>query len=98
MRLKRFFVYLTKPFVATAILTAHSVASDTNHAAATSGFWFRGKELFPIDDQIAILRAADIDGDGLVDLVIANNTKSKINILFNMTGKTPPHHLKQRVN
>ncbi len=93
MRLKRFFEHLTKPFVATAILTAHSVASDTNHTASTSGFWFRGKELFPIDDQIAILRAADIDGDGLVDLVIANNSKSKINILFNMTGKTNPASL-----
>jgi hypothetical protein len=43
---------------------------------------------FPIDDQISLLHAADLDGDGLNDLIVANNLRSKINLLYNQTGKT----------
>ena len=31
---------------------------------------------------------ADLDGDGLNDLVVVNNSRSKINLLYNQTGKT----------
>lgn len=62
-------------------------------AAAQSGggtnrFSFTGPEIFPIDPQIAHLRAADLDGDGLEDLVVVNNFRSRINLLYNETGKT----------
>ncbi len=55
---------------------------------ATNSFGFTGPEIFPIDDQINLLHAADLDGDGLNDLVVANNLRSKINLLYNQTGKT----------
>ncbi len=51
-------------------------------------FGFTGPEIFPIDDQISLLRAADLDGDGLTDLIVVNNKRSKINLLYNQTGKT----------
>lgn len=51
-------------------------------------FGFTGPEVFPIDNQISQLRVADLDGDGLNDLVIVNNARSKINLLYNQTGKT----------
>ena len=51
-------------------------------------FGFTGPEIFPIDNQIALLHAADLDGDGLTDLIVVNNSRSKINILYNQTGKT----------
>ncbi len=51
-------------------------------------FGFSGPEIFPIEYLVSHLRAADINGDGLLDLVVANNARSKINILFNQTGKT----------
>jgi len=51
-------------------------------------FGFTGPEIFPIENQISQLRAADFDGDGLVDLVLANNARSKINVLYNQTGRT----------
>lgn len=51
-------------------------------------FGFTGPETYPIDPFIAQLRAADLDGDGLVDLVIANNSRSKITLLYNQTGRT----------
>jgi hypothetical protein len=55
---------------------------------ATNRFGFTGPEIFPIDDQIGLVHAADLDGDGLNDLIVANNLRSKINLLYNQTGKT----------
>src|SRR3984885_9875477 len=55
---------------------------------ATNSFGFNGHETFPIDGQISLLHAADLDGDGLNDLIVANNSSSKINLLYNQTGKT----------
>lgn len=51
-------------------------------------FGFAGKEIFPIDNQIGQLRAGDLDGDGLTDLVLVNNLRSKLTVLYNRTGKT----------
>src|SRR5256712_8204295 len=53
-----------------------------------TNFGFSGPETFPIDNFIGELHAADLDGDGLNDLVIVNNSRSKINLLYNQTGKT----------
>jgi hypothetical protein len=55
--------------------------------ARPSRFGFLGPEIFPIDPQIHQLHAADVDGDGLQDLVVANNARSKIALLMNRTGK-----------
>src|SRR6266566_4549393 len=55
---------------------------------STNRFAFTGPEIFPIDNQIGHLRAADLDGDGLQDLIVVNNFRSKINLLYNQTGKT----------
>ncbi len=55
---------------------------------STNRFSFTGPEIFPVDNQIGHLRAADLDGDGLQDLIVVNNFRSKINLLYNQTGKT----------
>ena len=52
------------------------------------GLVFTGPEIFPIDQQISLLHAADLNGDGLNDLIVANNLRSKIMLLYNQTGKT----------
>jgi hypothetical protein len=57
-------------------------------APVTNLFGFTGPEIFPIDQQIALLHVADLDGDGLNDIIVANNLRSKINLLYNQTGKT----------
>jgi hypothetical protein len=58
--------------------------TDTNNV----NFGFTGPETYPIDNFIGQLRAADLDGDGLNDLIVVNNSRSKITILYNQTGKT----------
>lgn len=54
----------------------------------TSRFGFSGPEIFPIDNQIGLLHAADLDGDKRPDLILVNNSRSKINLLYNLTGNT----------
>jgi hypothetical protein len=78
---------LTQAVVGLAVaanLGCFASASSTN----LNRFGFTGPEIFPIDPQIGQLRVADLDGDGLNDLVVVNNSRSKINLLFNQTGKT----------
>jgi hypothetical protein len=70
-----------------ASATAGDTPSPADGPSATT-FGFTGPEIFPVDLGISNLRVADLDGDGLNDLVIANNARSKINLLFNQTGQT----------
>ncbi len=79
-----------KPIVcAGALLGAIAIFASTASAAeATNRFGFTGPEIFPIDSQISLLRSADLDGDGLNDLIVVNNSRSKINLLYNQTGHT----------
>lgn len=57
-------------------------------AESTNRFGFSGPEVFPIDYGISLLHVADLDGDGLNDLIIVNNNRSKLTLLYNRTGKT----------
>ncbi len=61
---------------------------------ATNRFGFAGPEIFPIDNLISHLRAADFNGDGLEDLLVVNNARSKINLLINQTGRAEPEDLR----
>jgi len=73
--------------VTLAVITAtfSSVSSDED---STNHFNFTGPEIFPIDSQISLLRSADLNGDGLNDLIVVNNSRSKIDLLYNQTGAT----------
>jgi hypothetical protein len=66
------------------LLARYSHAETTN----LNRFGFTGPEIFPIDNQLSQLRVADLDGDGLNDLIVVNNARSRINLLYNQTGKT----------
>jgi hypothetical protein len=54
----------------------------------TNSVGFAGKEIYPIDPQISLLHVADLTGDGLNDIIVANNLRSKIDLLYNLTGNT----------
>jgi FG-GAP-like repeat len=75
---------LTGGFAGAAVLLAWACAAED----ATNRFGFTGPEIFPIDNDIALLHAADLDGDGLIDLIVVNNARSQIDLLYNQTGKT----------
>lgn len=78
---------LASLFAAPSLLlltTIFGFAADTN----LNNFGFTGPEIFPIDPQISQLHVADLDGDGLNDLIVVNNARAKINLLYNQTGKT----------
>src|SRR5262245_49029296 len=77
--------YSRSSFASAATNTPSRAKTDTN---SLTTFGFTGPEIFPIDNQIGHLRAADLDGDGLQDLIVVNNSRSKINLLYNQTGKT----------
>ena len=64
--------------------TVSCLAAATN----TNRFGFTGPEIFPIENQISQLHVADLDGDGLNDIIVVNNARSRINLLYNQTGKT----------
>jgi len=76
-----------KCLLATAV-AAPLLSISAPAATVTNLFGFTGPEIFPIDQQIALLHVADLDGDGLNDIIVANNLRSKINLLYNQTGKT----------
>ena len=71
-------------------ITAVTALTSTLRAqdAGTNSFGFLGREIFPVENGISQLHVADMDGDGLNDLVLVNNARSRINILYNQTGKT----------
>src|SRR5712692_9569714 len=76
-----------------------AAALDTNK----NNFGFTGPETYPIDPFIAELHAADLDGDGLNDLIVVNNSRSKIMLLYNQTGKTnlapaAPKNIRREIN
>jgi len=71
------------PVLAAALCVLHVSASTT-----TNRFGFTGPEVFPIDFGIGFLHTADLDADGMRDIVIVNNGRSKISLLFNRTGNT----------
>ncbi|HOX56072.1 MAG TPA: VCBS repeat-containing protein [Candidatus Paceibacterota bacterium] len=78
------------PKVGSAVICAAGLGLAVSCLAAgsTNRFGFTGREIFPIDSQISQLHVADLDGDGLNDLIVVNNARSKINLLYNQTGKT----------
>ncbi len=72
-------------FLLTLTLGAQAGSVTTTNLPA---FGFAGPETYPIDNFIANLRSADLNDDGLEDLIVVNNARSRITLLYNQTGKT----------
>ncbi|HWQ92406.1 MAG TPA: VCBS repeat-containing protein, partial [Clostridia bacterium] len=75
-------------WVALLAVKFFTLSCPAEPAAAPGQFGFTGPEIFRVDSQISQLRVGDLDGDGLNDMVVANNARSKINLLYNQTGQT----------
>jgi hypothetical protein len=69
----------------TLLLTLFTVSTlmAADAPSAAERFGFLGPEIFPVGRGIDNLRQADLDGDGRRDLVLVNNPRSKITLLYN---------------
>lgn len=56
--------------------------------SAAGQFGFAGPEIYPIERNISLMQASDVNCDGLMDLVVANNDRSRLTLLINRTGQT----------
>ncbi len=77
-----------RALILSLFVSAQYLTAGSGPATNLTTFGFKGPETYPIDNFIANLRSADLDGDGLEDLILANNARSKITLLYNRTGKT----------
>lgn len=69
------------------LLQALTLAIAAVNVTAESNIYFTGKEIFPIDPRIGLMNSADLDQDGLVDLLIVNNDRARINLLYNQSDR-----------
>ena len=76
---------ITVAMVLTALVTP-SFAQDAETAAH---FGFDPLEAVPVGPGLGPVIARDIDGDGLIDLVVGNNHKSRIEVLRQRANATP---------
>ena len=70
----------TKYLIATFILLGVTTSAFSQDAETAAHFGFEGIDVVPIGPGAGPLITHDMDGDGLMDLVIANNYKSRIEI------------------
>ena len=75
-----------KPDIAVANSTANNVSVFLNQSSGTGNINFAAKADFTTDTKPVRLATGDIDGDGLLDIVTANNTANTISLLRNTSS------------
>lgn len=66
-----------------------STISSAQDSETAAHFGFDGLEAVPVGPGMGPILAHDVDGDGLTDLVVANNHKSRIEVLRQRPEATP---------
>lgn len=69
------------------LLLALSAAADDPDLAGYFGF--DGLEIIKIDNGAGPFITADVNGDGLLDLIVANNAKSRLEVHYQKAGAKP---------
>ncbi|MCP4758233.1 MAG: VCBS repeat-containing protein [Planctomycetes bacterium] len=75
------------PSIAIALFATLAGSGDVPELA--DYFGFSGLEVIPVGDHPGPMITTDIDGDGLIDIVVANNHRSRIEILRQKAGGSP---------
>ena len=65
------------------ISTSTSTVTADQDSASDPGFWFKPKEIFPIEWGITHLGNSDFDLDGREDLLVVENNRARIHLLWN---------------
>ncbi|MCP4836293.1 MAG: VCBS repeat-containing protein [Phycisphaera sp.] len=71
------------------VLGTGATISSAQDSETAAHFGFDGLEAVPVGPGVGAILAHDIDGDGLTDLVVANNHKSRIEVLRQRPDATP---------
>jgi len=77
------------PATSISIVLAATLAATGEAPELADYFGFAGLEVIPVGDNPGPMITTDIDGDGLTDIVVANNHRSRIEILRQKTGTSP---------
>jgi hypothetical protein len=78
-----------------ALAVAASVAATSGEPPAAPEhplaeyFGFEGLEIVPVGPKAGPMLAADVDGDGLLDLIVVNNHRSRIELFRQKPGASP---------
>ncbi|MBL9120476.1 MAG: VCBS repeat-containing protein [Phycisphaerae bacterium] len=78
---------VTRLLSLSAFLLGASANADDRDLAAYFGF--DGLEVIKIDNNAGPFLTADMNGDGLIDIVVANNSKSRIEVQYQKAGAKP---------
>ena len=69
--------------------SSSAIATDT-HSELAQYFGFRPVEIFKLSERSANMLACDLNGDGLTDLILCDNSHSRLDILQQRTGNAAP--------
>jgi len=72
-----------------ALVLLAAAAGGEDVAQVDTSYGFNGFEIYKFDDSLWGLRSHDIDGDGLSDLIVANNDKARIEVLLRRKNPVP---------
>lgn len=75
--------------VPSAVLAAGLLVGPVDGQEIADYFGFEGLEVVKVDRGAGPIKLADIDGDGLLDILAVNNFKSRIEIHYQKPGATP---------
>jgi len=75
--------------IGSTVLVATTPAFAQERAPLGEHFGFDGLDILPIGAKAGPAIATDVDGDGLIDLVVVNNRLSRLEILRQKPGASP---------
>ncbi|MBC8309497.1 MAG: VCBS repeat-containing protein [Phycisphaerales bacterium] len=76
-------------FTLITALTLQTTANATDEPSLGNYFGFEELEIIKIGDGAGPMYIGEINGDGLMDILVVNNHKSRIDVLLQKAGATP---------
>ncbi len=85
-----FFKACRQAMLAAAAAAAVNLAAGEPPADAAEGLGFRGMEIYRFEKGAALLHTHDLNGDGMDDVIFANNQASRLEVLIRAQPAAPP--------
>ncbi len=85
-----FFKSCRKAVLIATMAAAAALAAGEPTADAAAGLGFRGMEIYRFENGAALLHTHDLNGDGMDDVIFANNQASRLEVLIRAHPSAPP--------